>query len=616
MKRIFGFLAKDTGKLLAGTVLFIAALICELLSYRVLSLILYISALVMAGNGVYLSAVKGIIRRDLLDEKFLMSIASIGAMVVGEYSEGVAVMLFYLLGEIFEKRAVNTSRGKIRALLDICPDEATVIRNGVEEIVDAEDVAVGDILIIRPGERVAADCKVISGSADIDTSAITGESLPRAVHPGDTLESGVIALNATLRCEAIREASDSGAQRILEMVENASDRKSKEESFITSFAKVYTPIVVSLAILLATVPSLIGITEWSESVYRALIFLVISCPCALVISVPLAFFGGIGAAASRGILFKGGSSFAPLANARTVAFDKTGTLTEGKFVVKEIYPVGVSKKELCELVAAVEYGSGHPIASALRAATDSVIPADKITEYSGKGAAGYVKGIRIAVGNARLMEDEGASISDTLSGMEASAVYVSRGGEYIGAILIKDSVKPEACQAISDLRTLGIRKAVMLSGDKHIHAEAIARELSLDDFRAELLPGDKYSLLENYKAEGKVMYVGDGINDAPALTYADVGVAMGNIGSDAAIEMADVVISSDNLSRLPDAVRIARKTLAIAKTNIAFALSVKIAIMILGAFGIANMWLAVFADVGVAVLAILNSMRTLRDRRS
>ncbi|MBE6635681.1 MAG: cadmium-translocating P-type ATPase [Ruminococcaceae bacterium] len=611
MKKIFSFLLKDTGKLIAGLLLFAAALISELLSFDIASLILYICALLMAGHGVYISAVKGIVRRDFLDEKFLMSIASIGAMIVGEYSEGVAVMLFFLLGEIFEKKAVSRSRGKIRALLDICPDEATVIREGVEEVVDADEVAVGDIMLIRPGERVAADCRVISGSADVDTSAITGESIPRAVHPSDILESGVIVLNAALHCEAIRESSDSGAQRILDMVENASDRKSKEESFITSFAKVYTPIVVSLAILLATLPSIIGITEWSESVYRALIFLVISCPCALVISVPLAFFGGIGAAASRGILFKGGSSFAPLASARVVAFDKTGTLTEGKFVIKEIYPEGVSKETLIELASAVEYGSSHPIASALRACGGEVTPADNIEEYSGKGAVGYVGGIRIAVGNARLMEDEGARIPLSSTDKAGSRVYVSQGGEYVGAFLIKDSIKPEACEAITALRTLGIRKTVMLSGDKRTYAEAIACELSLDEFRAELLPEDKYSAIEEYKAEGKVMYVGDGINDAPALTYADVGVAMGLIGSDAAIETADAVIASDNLLRLPEAVRIARKTLMIAKSNIAFALTVKIAIMILGAFGIANMWLAVFADVGVAVLAILNSMRVL-----
>ena len=615
MKKSLELIKKDGFRLAIGAVLFVVAVVLEHLSLIAAALALYIPALICAGTRVYLSAAKGIMRRDFLDEKFLMSIASIGAMVVGEYSEGVAVMLFFMLGEMFENRAVNASRVKIRALLDICPDEVTVIKNGVEATVDAEDVAVGDIMLIRPGERVAVDCRVISGCADVDTSAITGESLPRSVGPEDMLESGVIVINSAIRCEAVREASESAAQRILEMVENASERKSREESFITSFARVYTPIVVSLALLIATVPALFGLTEWQESLYRALIFLVISCPCALVISVPLAFFGGIGAAASRGILFKGGNSFAPLADSRLAIFDKTGTLTEGKFRIRDIYPYGVSKEELSNLVYAVEYGSSHPIAIALRRALAVSVPAENISEYSGRGAVGYVSSARIAVGNARLMADEGVTFPDDLPRDDDSSVYVSRDGSFIGYMVIADSVKPEACEAISALRAVGIRKTVMLSGDKKERADVIAKELSFDEVRAELLPEDKYLHIEKFKEEGKVIYVGDGINDAPALIRADVGVAMGALGSDAAIETADVVISSDNLMRIPESIAIARKTLTIAKVNILFALSVKIGIMVLGAFGIANMWMAVFADVGVAVIAILNSMRALTVKK-
>lgn len=613
MKKIISFFKRDIGKFSSGAVLFLTALIFDLTSFKTVSLVLYLVSLLVSGIDVYIDAFKGIMRRDFLDEKFLMSIASVGAMIIGEEAEGVAVMLFFILGEMFESRAVKKSRNKIRALMDICPDEAVVIRDGVECTVDADDVQIGETVIIKAGDRVAVDCKVLSGFADADTSALTGESVPRAVGRGSILESGTIIIGGALECEVIREASESSAMRILDTVENATERKSKEENFISAFSKVYTPIVVSLALIMAIVPPLFKLTDWSESVYRALIFLVVSCPCALVISVPLAFFGGIGAAASRGILFKGGNFFSAVANTKTVVFDKTGTLTSGEFKVKQVIYSAMPKEELIKLSASVENYSNHPIAISIRKEANSIFDAEDVKEIAGKGTVGKAFGKRIAVGNELLMRDEGALVPEEAKRGSESRVYVAVNGEFSGAILISDSIKKESQKSIEMLRNIGISRTVILSGDSKTRVEEVGEALGIDEVKSELLPEDKFSELEKIisSENGKTMYIGDGINDAPSLALADVGVAMGGIGSDSAIECADLVIMSDNLARLPEAIRIARKTLKIAKQNIVFALGVKILVMILSAIGIANMWLAVFADVGVAVLAILNSMRTL-----
>ncbi|MBQ8380973.1 MAG: cadmium-translocating P-type ATPase [Clostridia bacterium] len=613
MKLLFKFLISDPGRLILGGTLFIAAIILDVLTLPIAAFALYVSALIVSGAKVFYEAVLGLIRRDLLDEKFLMSIASIGAMIIKEAREGVAVMLFYLLGEMFEHMAVRKSRNKIRSLINICPDEATVIRDGEEITLDADEVLVSDTLIVRAGERLCCDAKVLSGSADVDTSSLTGESLPRACTVGDRLDSGVIILNGVLTLEVLRAADDSGAARIIHMVEEATERKAKEENFITSFSKIYTPIVVALAVLIAIIPPIFRIMSWNDSVYRALIFLVVSCPCALVISVPMAFFGGIGTSASRGILFKGASSFAPVSKVETVAFDKTGTLTNGEFEIKGTVCAALSKEELIDLMASVERGSNHPIAEAFRRACPSSPLADDVKEISGMGAVGYVKGARVAVGNARLMERENARIPDEIKNSGENLVFAAKDSIFIGAVIISDTMKPEAPLAIKALAQLGAKRLLVLSGDKKARAEELSKKVGIKEVHAQLLPEDKYKKLGEIIEEtgGSTMYVGDGINDAPALTLADVGVAMGSVGSDSAIESADLVIVSDDLSRIPEAIRISRKTVSIAKQNIVFALGVKIAIMILGAFGIANMWLAVFADVGVAVLAILNSMRTL-----
>ncbi len=615
MKKIINIFDNDIFKLSLGIFLFSAALISDMLSFFISALILYIAALVISGYSVYIDAVKGILRRDFLDEKFLMSIASIGAMIIGEYREGVAVMLFFMLGEMFEHKAVSKSRKKIRSLMDICPDEATVIRDGAEITVDADEVEVGETMVIRAGERAAVDAEVLSGFADADTSAITGESVPRPLSEGSKLDGGTIVINGLLYCKVLKKASDSAAKRILDMVENATENKSKEENFITVFSRVYTPIVVTLALFLALLPPIFGIMLWSESVYRALIFLVISCPCALVISVPMAFFGGIGAAASGGILFKGGNFFAPVAKTKTVAFDKTGTLTNGKFRVKGVVFNKIPKEELLSVAAGVEYGSNHPIAVCLRAASENPKNAENISEIAGKGTIGYIDGKKIGVGNKKLMSDIGITVPNELEDFDESLVFCGKEGDLLGAIIISDTVKPEAAEAMEALRRNGVQRTLMLSGDKEKRAEAVGKELGVDEIFASLMPEDKYEKLKNIinceSGGGKVMYVGDGINDAPSLALADVGVAMGAAGSDSAIESADLVIMSDDLKKLPEAIKIARKTLRIAKENIIFALGVKLSIMLLSAFGYANMWLAVFADVGVAVIAILNAMRTL-----
>ena len=610
MRRALRLINNELFVIVTGASLFCVGILFGSLKLDILAIIVYIISLFVCGFRVFISAVRGILRLDFLDEKFLMTIASVGAMIIGEYTEGVAVMLFFLVGEYFEHRAVRRSRNSIRSLMDINPDEATIVRDGKEERVDADEVVVGDILVIRPGERVSVDCVVISGESDVDTSAMTGESVPVAVGPASLLESGVLIINGTLRCKALRPAEESAATRVLSLVEDATEKKSREESFITVFSRYYTPIVVALAVLMATIPPVFKILTLSDAVYRALIFLVISCPCALVISVPMSFFGGIGAAASRGILFKGGNVFSKVARADSIAFDKTGTLTEGKLSVAEVMAFGVENSEVLRIARAAEYGSNHPIAKALLTDTEA-LKAERITEIAGKGIVAVLDKEEIAVGNIALMLHLGVSVLS-----ECNGVYVSKGGMHIGNIIFSDTVKPEAADAIHDLARIGVKRACILSGDKDKNVAIVAKMIGINEYLSEMTPEGKFSALESIISESEsTVFVGDGINDSPSLARADVGIAMGRLGSDSAIEAADVVIMSDNLKRIPEAIRIARKTLTIAKENIFFAITVKVLVMLLGAFNLANMWLAVFADVGVAVLAILNAMRILRFGR-
>ena len=620
MKKIISVFRSELGRIIIGLSLFAVALACDIASrpqpdhtLYILALPFYIMALAACGLPVFIAAIRGILRGDLLDEKFLMSIASVGAMIIGEMSEGVAVMLFFLVGEYFEHRAVAHSRKSIRSLMSIRPDEATVIADGVEETVDAEDVEVGSVIIIRAGERVPIDSTVISGTADIDTSALTGESIPRAASVGSRVESGSVVLGGVITCRTERPADESAAARILELVENASENKSKEESFITRFSRFYTPIVVALAVLMSLIPPLLRLMSWTDAIYSALNFLVISCPCALVISVPMAFFGGIGGAASKGILFKGGNVFSPLARADSFAFDKTGTLTNGSFKVSGVIPApGVDPDTLVFLAASAEYGSTHPLAECVKSYVNSTVIPTEYKEIAGRGVIAKIDEKTVLVGNADLLSESGISLPENIG---SASLLVAADGEYKGQIIVTDDIKTEAETAISKLKALGAKRICMLSGDRKSNAERVGNTLGITDIHSELLPEEKYAKLTEIIADSNAtVYIGDGINDAPSITASDVGIAMGAIGSDSAIEAADVVIMSDDLDRIPTAVRIARRTVRIAKINIIFALAVKGAILILSALGYANMWLSVFADVGVAVIAILNSIRTMKVR--
>lgn len=619
MEKIKKLLSSELSRIIVGFLLFLSALTVDYFtrhySFSLWAFLLYLCALLVSGFSVFFDAARGIIRGDFLDEKFLMSIASVGAVIIGDMTEGVAVMLFFLVGEYFEHKAVARSRRSIRSLMDIRPDEATVITENGEETVDAEDVAIGSQIVVRAGERVPIDSVIISGSADVDTSALTGESIPRAVSVGDSIESGSVVVGGVLTCRTVRLAEESAASRILELVENATERKSREENFITVFSRFYTPIVVGLALVMAIFPPLFSESiGFTESVYRALTFLVISCPCALVISVPMAFFGGIGGAASKGILFKGGNTFSTLAKADSFVFDKTGTLTTGSFSVAKIEALKVSEEELIFYAASAEYGSNHPISECIKALCKNPKKPEKYREIPGKGIVATVDGHIVLVGCGKLMSENGITVPVS-NFSDFSTVCVGLDSEFVGYICISDAVKPEARGAIEILSSLGISRTVMLSGDRQNRALDVARHLAITEVHAELLPEDKYTALEKIIAESnRAVFVGDGINDAPSLARADVGIAMGAIGTDAAIEAADVVIMSDSLDRLPTAVKISRKTMRIAKENIFFAIGVKLAVLVLSALGIANMWLAVFADVGVAVIAILNAMRTLKVR--
>ncbi len=613
MKKLFDLFKNEIFRIVLSSALFLTAVGIEHIGCFVPSLVLYIPALSISGFSVFFDAVKGIIRRDLLDEKFLMSIASVGAMVVGEFSEGVAVMLFFLVGETFEHRAVRRSRNSIKALMDFCPDEANLLTEDGEETVDADELNIGDKIIIRTGERVPVDCVILSGKADIDTSSMTGESIPRAVDVGDTLESGVVILSGLVTARTVKIAEESSAQRILELVENASENKAKEETFITKFSRIYTPVVVALAILLGFIPPIFGLTTLNDSIYRALIFLVISCPCALVISVPMAFFGGIGGSASRGILFKGGNVFSSLSKANTIAFDKTGTITTGNFSVSSVICFGVEEKELCRLAASCEYASNHPIARCIKTLSGDITSPERAEEIAGEGTVAHIFNSEIAVGNPVLMKRVGAEVPENVS----ASVFVARDGVLIGAFVISDSLKDGVEKTVKELYALGVKNSYIISGDKEENVKRVAELSGVKGYFSEFSPSEKYNKLKELREdfESGVVYVGDGINDSPSLAFADVGIAMGGVGQDSAIEAADIVLMSDEPSKIPEAIKISRKTLRIAKENIIFAIGVKLCVMLLGALGIANMWLAVFADVGVAVLAILNSMRALSYSR-
>lgn len=592
-------------------------------------LVLYLIPYLIAGRDVVKKCFLGIKNRQLLDECFLMTLATVGAFVTGENSEAVAVMLFYQVGEWFQSYAVGKSRKSITELMDIAPDFANVERaDGSIEEVDPEEVQIGDTLVIRAGEKIPVDGTVLEGQSMVNTSALTGESVPRSAVPGDQIISGCINGEGLLKIRAEKKYEDSTVAQILELVENASSKKSKTENFITRFARYYTPIVVAGAVILALIPPIFT-GNWMNWMMRACTFLVISCPCALVISVPLSFFGGIGAASNIGVLVKGSNYLEQMAHLDTVVSDKTGTLTEGVFHVTRVVPAeGVSEETVLRNAAIVESLSTHPIAKSIQAAYTEVLEpglARDARNISGQGLIAKVGDSTVCVGNKRLMEENGIDYREIQDG-ESTVVYVAADGKFQGAILISDEIKDSAVKAIREMKQEGVRHVVMLTGDRKGIAEAVAEKLSVDEFRAELLPADKVQAVEELlarmsgdKKDGsngkkKLAFIGDGINDAPVLSRADVGIAMGSMGSDAAIEAADVVIMDDDIGKIPRTIRIARQTVGIAYQNIAFALFIKILFLILGALGIIGMWWAVFADVGVAVICILNSMRMLKRK--
>lgn len=599
-----------------GAVLFVAGLLLPEGLWRWAALI---AAYVVAGGEVLLRAAKNILRGQVFDENFLMAVASLGAMLMGEATEAVAVMLFYQIGEWFQDRAVDKSRASIAQLMDIRPDHANhVLADGSVEVVPPQSLKAGDILLVKPGERIPLDGIILEGTSTLNTSALTGESIPRDVAEGDTVLSGCVNQTGVLRLRATGAYESSTVARILRLVEDSGERKARTERFITRFARWYTPAVCLAALLLALVPPLF-VGEWTEWIKRALTFLVISCPCALVISVPLTFFGGVGGASRRGVLIKGANYLEQLAKTDIAVFDKTGTLTRGTFEVTAIHPNQITEEELLELAALAESYSDHPISASLRAAWNRVLDKNRVTdvqEIAGRGIHALVDGRPVYAGNERLMAD--VHVESRPCHRQGTIVHVALDGVYMGHIVIADRVKEGSAEAIAELKALGVARTVMLTGDQSAVAQSVAKELGVDEVHAELLPGDKVEQVERLmkqKPEGAMLaFVGDGINDAPVLRRADLGIAMGGVGSDAAIEAADIVLMDDDPRKLPCAIRIARRTLRIANQNIIFALSVKAIILVMGAMGLANMWLAVFADVGVSFLAILNAMRAMRAK--
>ena len=628
---------KDLMRIIAGAILLLAALLIDI-DQDWLKLALFLTSYILVGGDIVLKAIRNIIRGKVFDENFLMALATIGAMIISEYPEGIAVMLLYQIGELFQSYAVDKSRKSIADLMDIRPDYANVKKDDGLIKISPEDVKVGDTIVIKPGERVPLDARVIEGVSMLDTSALTGESLPRELEPGDEILSGCINVNGVITAKVTKEYEESTVSKILDLVENASSKKSRSEQFITRFARYYTPVVVMLALLLALLPPLLikgaNFNEWT---YRALSFLVVSCPCALVISIPLTFFSGIGGASKKGILVKGSNYFEALANAEIMVFDKTGTLTKGVFEVQEINPKGMMgriyneedkegpnverineiSEELLELTAHAESLSTHPISRSILKAygkdIDQSIVSDT-NEIAGHGIEAVVRGKKIIAGNTKLMKLRG--IDYTAEELIGTVVHVAIDGQYAGYILIADELKKDAAETIKKLKATSIKQNVMLTGDNQSVGEKIGRTLGLDKVFTELLPADKVDKLEDLLTltsdKGKLVYVGDGINDAPVLARADVGIAMGGLGSDAAIEAADVVIMTDEPSKIPVAIKIARKIIGIANQNIIFAIGVKIALLILSALGITGLWMAIFGDVGVTIIAVINSFRALK----
>ena len=614
-----GFLgyAKDNLLLIIGTIVYIIALAYKS-NDNLLSFILFGASYLIIGGEVILNAIKNIIRGEIFDENFLMSIATIGAFFIGEYPEAVAVMLFYQIGEVFQGYAVNKSRKSISSLMNIRADHANVLRDDKEIRVSPEDVSIGEFIIIKPGERVPLDGTVLEGTSFIDTSALTGESVPREVTTGNEILSGSINNNGVLKVKVDKEYGESTVARILELVENASNKKAPTEKFITKFAKVYTPIVVAIAVLVAIIPPIIiKDATFSEWIYKALSILVVSCPCALVVSIPLGFFSGIGAASKKGILVKGGNYLEALRDSEIVVFDKTGTLTKGIFEVTEINSINMSKEELLEITAMGESLSNHPIAMSIANAYGKEVNKDEIKDYkeiSGHGIEVTIRENEVLLGNSKLMKSNNIDYNDIDS--IGTIVHVAINGEYKGNIVISDEIKENVKEALTELKEVGIKKTIMLTGDNKNVADKVAMDIGIDEVYSELLPGDKVSKIEeilNKKtSKGKVLFVGDGINDAPVLARADIGVAMGGIGSDAAIEAADVVLMKDKIEEISEAIRVSRRTNMILWQNIIFSLGVKIIVMLLVILGLTNMWAAVFADVGVTLIAVLNSMRIIR----
>lgn len=620
---------KEILRVSIGAALFVAAVIIVALAapalgslqatlpYPLLSLAIFLVPYLVLGWPVLKKAARNIAAGHIFDENFLMCVATIGALCLAEFPEAVAVMLFYQIGDLFEDYAVDKSRDSIAEMMDICPEQAYIERNGEIEAVDPDEVEIGTIIVVRPGERVPLDGIIVKGETELDTAALTGESLPRNVFTGDPIASGSINLSSTIYIETTKEFEDSTVSRILELVEDAASEKAPMENFITRFARYYTPIVCLLALLIAIIPPFFTGFDWADWVQRALIFLVVSCPCALVISVPLSFFGGIGGASKRGILIKGSNYLEALSHVKTILFDKTGTITKGAFSVSKIEPIGMSREELLRIAAMAEAYSNHPIALSIRKEHEAPLDLDRVsetTEIAGQGVRCVIDGQVVLAGNARLMEANG--ITAAMNETKTTVLHVAIDGEYRGSIEVEDTIKEDSVEAIQRIKELGVAHTVMLTGDREEVAAHIAHEAGLDEYHAGLLPEGKIDFLRSYLDEApkgeKVAFVGDGINDAPALIRSDVGIAMGAMGSDAAIEAADIVFMDDKLSRLADGIGISRKTMRIVYQNIVFALGVKLLVLVLAALGIANMWEAIFADVGVSVIAILNAMRALK----
>ena len=611
---------KKLYKIIISGILFLIALLLKI-ENEVINNILFIISYIIVGKEILEKAFKNITRGKVFDENFLMTVATLGAFLIGEYPEAVAVMLFYQIGELFQSYAVNKSRKSVAALMDIRPDYANLLKDGKEIKINPEKVNIGDVIIIKPGEKIPIDGVVIEGNTSLNTFALTGETVPREVRKKDEVLSGSINNEGLIKVKTTKKFSDSTVSKILDLVENASSKKSNSENFISKFAKYYTPIVVVIALTLCIFPPIILNQKFTTWIYRGLSFLVVSCPCALVVSIPLSFFGGIGASSKIGVLIKGSNYLESLSKTETIICDKTGTLTEGVFEVQKIEPVDISEKELLKYAAYTEHFSNHPISMSLKKAYGKKIDSSKVTntkEISGKGVIATIDNKEIIVGNEKILKDE--NIKYVKSEEVGTIIYIAIDKKFAGTIVISDKIKKDAKKAIRLFRKNNVKKIVMLTGDKENISKEVFDELKLDDYKAELLPQDKVEIVEQIikeKTESKqVAFIGDGINDAPVLALSDIGIAMGGAGSDAAIEAADIVIMTDEPSKLADAMEISKKTMKIVKENIIFAITVKIVVLLLSALGLATMWAAVFADVGVSVIAILNALRILRVKNT